>query len=183
MFRVRRRQWKVEPRTLNFKYGCSVNQTSASSLTTYVCSVCVFCGYDYVLQSAGSRLDSSLTKMNHPAKPLGDQQAFWDTWPRLQRRLWGQCEPTPPSLPDPDTLPSSPPLCPSSPPPSFFLISLTVLIIAKHLMKIDLFLCLPPFPPFPIFNSNFYSCIYNTHILSHSFSFISCPVSALLSWQ
>lgn len=70
-------------------------------------AVCVFCVYDYVLQSAGSRLDSSLTKMNHPAKPLGDQQAFWDTWPRLQRRLWGGREPTPPSLPDPDTLPSS----------------------------------------------------------------------------
>lgn len=42
-------------------------------------AVCVFCVYDYVLQSAGSRLDSSLTKMNHPAKPLGDQQAFWDS--------------------------------------------------------------------------------------------------------
>lgn len=113
-------------------------------------AVCVFCVYDYVLQSAESRLDSSLTKMNHPAKPLGDQQAFWDTWPRLQRRLRGWREPTPPSLPDPDTLPSSPPLCPSSPPPPpFFLISLTVPIIAKHLMKIDLFLCLPLFPPFP----------------------------------
>lgn len=96
--------------------------SSSSSLTRNVCSLCALCLYDYLLQSAENRLDSSLTKMNHPAALVG-HVAQITAASRACRHLR---LPSPPPGPwhTAPLLPSSP-LCPSLNPTSSFLISLT----------------------------------------------------------
>lgn len=61
----------------------------------YICWWCVFVLVCAIMCCSPQRVawTAPLTKMNRPARPVGDQQALWDTWPRLQQSHWGLKEP------------------------------------------------------------------------------------------
>lgn len=130
-----------------------IRVSSSISLASNIGCVCVFVRFVCMIMCCSLQrvhLDSSLTKMNHPARPLGDQQALWDTWPRLQQCLWGTEQAThantsaclllPPGSWHTALFSFRLPAALHKPlPPFFLLISLTPTVPSENLRQLDLF--------------------------------------------